>query len=151
MCSYCGCRNIPMIAKLNAEHDAILNASHTLQTALREQDPDLAREGSEKVSTLLHPHTQREQLGVFAEMKLDPQFTEHIDSLCAEHDELDQLLQGIAGGRLTLIPATLTLLNNHINREENGLFPAALTFLDDEQWDRIHRPALMDTSAPEEA
>lgn len=138
-----------MIAMLNAEHDAIVNASHALQTALREQDPHLAREGSETVAALLHPHTQREQLGVFAEMKLDPQFTEHIESLCAEHDELDQLLGNIGRGQLTLIPATLTLLNNHINREENGLFPAALTFLEDEQWDRIHRKNLMNTPAPE--
>jgi len=28
MCSYCGCRNIPMIAKLNAEHDAMPCAVH---------------------------------------------------------------------------------------------------------------------------
>ncbi len=53
MCSYCGCRNNPMIAKLNAEHDAIVNASHRLQTAVRDDDPDLAREGAEKVSILL--------------------------------------------------------------------------------------------------
>jgi hemerythrin-like domain-containing protein len=143
MCSYCGCRNIPMIAKLNAEHDAIVNASHRLQTALGDGDPDLAREGANEVSMLLHPHTAREELGVFAELKLDTMFTAHIESLCAEHDELDRLLEGISQGRLTLITETLTLLNNHINREENGLFPAALAYLDDEQWDRIHRPALM--------
>ena len=38
----------------------------------------------------------------------------------------------------------LALLNNHIDREENGLFPAALAFLDDNQWDIIQRPELMD-------
>ena len=38
----------------------------------------------------------------------------------------------------------ITLLNNHIDREENGLFPAALAFLDDDQWDTIQRPELMD-------
>jgi hypothetical protein len=35
MCSYCGCRNIPMIAKLNAEHDAIVNSTYALQAAFR--------------------------------------------------------------------------------------------------------------------
>jgi len=38
----------------------------------------------------------------------------------------------------------ITLLNNHIDREENGLFPAALAYLDDSQWDTIQRPELMD-------
>ena len=38
----------------------------------------------------------------------------------------------------------ITLLNNHIDREENGLFPAALAYLDDAQWDTIHRPEIMD-------
>lgn len=135
-----------MIAKLNAEHDAIVNVSYTLQIAVRDGDKDLAREGAEKLSTLLHPHTEREQLGVFAEMKLETTFTAHIESLCAEHDQLDALLELIAHGELRQIPALLTLLNNHIDKEENGLFPAALAFLDNEQWDRIHRPALMETS-----
>ena len=42
MCSYCGCRNIPMIAKLNAEHDAIVNSTYALQIAFRDQDTESA-------------------------------------------------------------------------------------------------------------
>ena len=45
MCSYCGCRNIPMIAKLNAEHYAIVNSSYALEIAFRDQDVDAARPG----------------------------------------------------------------------------------------------------------
>ena len=44
MCSYCGCRNIPMIAKLNAEHDAIVNSTYALQIAFRDQDVESARD-----------------------------------------------------------------------------------------------------------
>ena len=33
----------------------------------------------------------------------------------------------------------ITLLNNHIDREENGLFPAALAYLDNDQWDVIQQ------------
>ena len=84
MCSYCGCRNIPMIAKLNAEHD-----------------------------------------------------------------QLDADLEAIDAGDLTRIPTMIALLNNHIDREENGLFPAALAYLDDTQWDTIQRPELM--NGPEAA
>ena len=116
MCSYCGCRNIPMIAKLNAEHDAIVNSTYALQVALREQNVESAKTAGKILAELLHPHTHREQVGLFAEMKKDELFTEHIASLCAEHDELDGELSLIAAGDLTRITAMITLLNNHIDR-----------------------------------
>ena len=143
MCSYCGCRNIPMIAKLNAEHDAIVNSSYALEIAFRDQDLEAARLACKELGDLLHPHTHREQVGLFAEMEKDELFTEHVASLCAEHDELDADLDAIAAGDLPRIQTMITLLNNHIDREENGLFPAALAYLDDTQWDIIQRPELM--------
>jgi hemerythrin-like domain-containing protein len=143
MCSYCGCRNIPMIAKLNAEHDAIVNSTYALQIAAREQDKESARTAATILGELLHPHTHREQAGLFAEMAKDELFTEQIVSLCAEHDQLDADLAAITAGDLTRVSPMITFLNNHIDREENGLFPAALAFLDDDQWDTIQRPELM--------
>lgn len=144
MCSYCGCRNIPMIAKLNGEHDAIVNSTYALQIAFRDQDVEAARIAGKTLAELLHPHTHREQVGLFAEMEKDELFTEHIASLCVEHDQLDAELDVISAGDLRRIPTMITLLNNHIDREENGLFPAALAFLDDDQWDAIQRPELLD-------
>jgi hemerythrin-like domain-containing protein len=146
MCNYCGCREIPMIAKLNAEHDAIVNSTYALQVASREHNVESARTAGKILAELLHPHTHREQVGLFAEMKKDELFTEHIASLCAEHDELDNELELIAAGDMTRISPMITLLNNHIDREENGLFPAALAYLDDTQWDTIQRPELMDNN-----
>ena len=141
-----------MIAKLNAEHDAIVNSTYALQVAFRDQDAESAKTAGKVLAELLHPHTHREQVGLFAEMKKDELFTEHIASLCAEHDELDAELELIAAGDLTRITTMITLLNNHIDREENGLFPAALAYLDDSQWDTIQRPELMDTDeAPRDA
>jgi hemerythrin-like domain-containing protein len=139
MCSYCGCRNIPVIATLNAEHDAIVNSTYALQVAFRDHDIESAKTAGKVLAELLHPHTRREQDGLFAEMKKDELFTDHIASLCAEHDELDEELDLIAAGDLTRITPMITLLNNHIDREENGLFPAALAYLDDDQWDVIQR------------
>ncbi len=138
-----------MIAKLNAEHDAIVNSTSALRIAVREQDTESAKSAAEILGELLHPHTHREQVGVFAEMAKNELFTEHIASLCAEHNQLDADLAAITAGDLTRVPTMLTLLNNHIDREENGLFPAALTFLDDDQWNIIHRPELMDDDAHE--
>lgn len=126
MCSYCGCRNIPMIAKLNAEHDAIVNSSYALQVAYRERDLESAQTAGQILADLLRPHTRREENGLFAEMKRDELFTEHIASLCAEHAELDAELAAIDTGDLHRIPALITLLKNHIDREETGCFPPPL-------------------------
>ena len=136
-----------MIAQLNAEHDAIVNSSYALEIAYRDQDVEAARAACKELGELLHPHTRREENGLFAEMKKDELFTEHVASLCAEHAKLDSELEAIEAGDLASIPSMLTLLNNHIDREENGLFPAALAYLDDTQWDIVHRPELMDESA----
>jgi len=93
----------------------------------------------------VHPdQAVREQVGLFAEMAKDELFTEHVASLCAEHDQLDADLAAITAGDLTRISTMITLLNNHIDREENGLFPAALAYLDDDQWEVIQRPELME-------
>ena len=136
-----------MIAQLYAEHEAIVNGSYALEVAFRDQDTEAARTASKELGELLHPHTRREENGLFAEMKKDELFTEHVASLCAEHAKLDSELEAIEAGDLESIPKMLTLLNNHIDREENGLFPAALAYLDDTQWDIVHRPELMGESA----
>ena len=133
-----------MIAKLNAEHDAIVNSTYALQIAFRDQDVTAATTAGRILGELLHPHTHREQVGLFAEMAKDELFTEHVASLCAEHDQLDADLAAITAGDLTRISTMITLLNNHIDREENGLFPAALAYLDDDQWEVIQRPELIE-------
>ena len=128
----------------NAEHDAIVNSTYALQIAFRDQDVTAATTAGRILGELLHPHTHREQVGLFAEMAKDELFTEHVASLCAEHDQLDADLAAITAGDLTRISTMITLLNNHIDREENGLFPAALAYLDDDQWEVIQRPELME-------
>ena len=63
-----------------------------------------------------------------------------------ELDGEPEAIEAIEAGDLESIPKMLTLFNNHIDREENGLFPAALAYLDDTQWDIIQRPELMNGS-----
>jgi hypothetical protein len=98
MCSYCGCRNIPLIGPLSQQHQDITNCTYPLRTAM------LAG---------------------------------------AEHETIDSAVDAIVAGDLTRIQPLLTLLYNHIDREENGLFPAALAFLDNEQWDRLRAPEML--------
>ncbi|SDP47135.1 Hemerythrin HHE cation binding domain-containing protein [Nakamurella panacisegetis] len=138
MCSYCGCRNIPLIAQLTRQHENITNHTTALRAAERSDDPVTAAAAASVLSELLHPHTELEEQGLFAEMRADDMFSEHIESLCAEHEAIDAGLAAVEAGDLSRVGPLLTLLANHIDREENGLFPAALAYLDDEQWNHLH-------------
>jgi len=138
MCSYCGCRNIELIGRLSAQHDEIVNATSALRTAAAEQDLDAAAVACAGIARLLGPHTRLEERGLFTEMRRDDAFTAHIDALCEEHRAIDGELDAVAAGDLGRITPLIRLLRDHIDKEENGLFPAALASLENEQWDRLH-------------
>ena len=71
------------------------------------------------------------------------EFPEHITVLRSEHREIEATLGEATGG----VPAdptwpdrllgALTLLRDHILKEQDGVFPAALAALDVDQWERI--------------
>lgn len=137
MCSYCGCRAITVIGQLTAEHEAIINAAGMLGRIANAGDAAAARTAAEGLSALLEPHTVREEVGLFAELRRDPEFAEHVDALCVEHRELETYLAKVSGGDLAAATALDTLMRHHIDREENGIFPAAAIALDGETWDLI--------------
>ena len=137
MCSYCGCRAITVIGELTAEHEAIINATGMLSRAVAAGDAAAALTAAGTVSALLAPHTIREEVGLFAELRRDPEFTAPVDALCTEHRELDALLARVSGGELGAAVALETLMRRHIDREENGIFPAAAIAVDGQTWDLI--------------
>jgi len=82
-----------------------------------------------------------EEQGLFPEMAAE--FPEHIDVLRSEHREIENVL-GEAADRLPDDPTwpdrllgALFLLREHILKEQDGVFPAALIALDADQWERI--------------
>lgn len=138
MCTYCGCRSIELIGRLSAQHDEIVNATSALRVASTAQDVHAAADACAGIAELLHPHTRLEERGLFTEMRRDDAFTAHIDTLCAEHRAIDVELDAVAAGNLGRVAPLIRLLRDHIDKEENGLFPAALASLENEQWDRLH-------------
>ena len=150
MCSYCGCRDVVLIGQLTAEHEAIVNAGGQLHLAVAAGEMDQAGELLDELESLLHPHTDLEERGIFAELRQDETSTQHVDLLCGEHRDLDERLAVCRGGDWSGLDALLFALREHIEKEENGLFPAALTSLDGDQWERLHEdPAV--TGAPQHA
>ena len=74
-------------------------------------------------------------------LRRQEEFTDHIDSLCSEHTTLDAQLEAIrrAGSDVdpVLVDTFLHDLRHHIDREDNGLFPAAAIALDAPDWAEV--------------
>ena len=137
MCSYCGCESIEVIGRFMREHVAIINATGDLRRACATGDPARVTATATALGGLLDPHTGAEEAGLFAVLAEDDEFTHHVRSLCAEHLGLDALLDRVAGGEHALFPTLERALRDHIDREENGLFPAAAVALAGPEWGRV--------------
>ncbi|GAA6525972.1 hemerythrin domain-containing protein [Intrasporangium sp. DVR] len=135
MCSYCGCRSISLIGRFMDEHEDIVNAAGILQRAADGTDPHGVREALDHAIAHLHPHTSAEELGLFGVLRRNPDFTDHVDALCAEHAALDALAERIRDGETALIDRFVVELRDHIDKEENGLFPAAAIEMDGPDWE----------------
>lgn len=138
MCQYCGCREIPLLRDYIAEHERAVNYGGAAVRALDCDEYGRAREMLDAMASELRSHWQGEENGLFAVMGTDDLFAEHIAPLVREHRDLDALLDSVdlskADDRDRVREAIFELAE-HISKEEDGLFPAALTNLDGEQWD----------------
>lgn len=141
MCEYCGCQQIATIAELYREHDAVVALVGRIKAALPDRRLDDVAESCRQILAILAPHTVVEEEGLFPEMT--DEFPDHIGVLRSEHREIEKVLGEAAKGfpddptwpdRLV---AVLHLLREHILKEQDGVFPAALIALDAEQWERI--------------
>lgn len=150
MCSYCGCNAITTIGRLMDEHVEVINSTGMLRRACEARDADAVRAWAAKVAGQLTPHTDAEEVGLFAVMKEWDEFTEYITSLCGEHVTLDALLARVADGDFDAVTAFENALRQHIDREDNGLFPAAAVALSGPDWERVteqEAPYVMRTDA----
>ncbi|HZW45846.1 MAG TPA: hemerythrin domain-containing protein [Dermatophilaceae bacterium] len=141
MCEYCGCQQIATIAELTREHDAAVELVRQIKAALPDRRLDDVAQSCQQILAILAPHTVVEEEGLFPEM--NDEFPDHISVLRSEHREIEKVLGEAADGppddptwpdRLV---AVLHLLREHILKEQDGVFPAALAALDAGQWERI--------------
>lgn len=141
MCEYCGCQQITTIAELYREHEAAVTLISAIQSALPDQRQHDVVTACQQILAILAPHTVVEEEGLFPEMS--DEFPDHIEALRSEHRKIEKVLGEAADGfpddptwpdRLLGI---LFMLREHILKEQDGVFPAALIALDPDQWERI--------------
>lgn len=154
MCHYCGCREISLIKDFIAEHERATDLAGEAVRALNRGSVADAHGLVRDMATVLRAHWQGEERGLFAVMRQDDEYAEYIAALSREHRDLDHLLDTLdlddAGDRRRFIEA-VEELDRHIAKEEDGLFPASLTALDGEDWNRsmaAWREAHPDVGAP---
>ncbi len=138
MCSYCGCDSIEVIGRFMAEHVEIINATGDLRRAVASGDAEAVGTAREQVGILLWPHTQAEEGGLFRVMARDETFAGHIETLCGEHRSLDEWLSDVVPGDLAAMERFENALREHIDKEDNGLFPAAAVSLAGDDWLEVH-------------
>ena len=140
MCQYCGCRQIPLIRDYIAEHAQIVDAGDEALRALEQGDVHAARHSLSHMRETLTGHWAGEEAGVFSVMaETDASYAEYVDVLVDEHRSLAAFL-AVFDVALPADRERLRLevgaLAEHIEREEDGLFPASLIALSGGQWDR---------------
>jgi hemerythrin-like domain-containing protein len=143
MCEYCGCQALTVIARLTGEHDTVVAMIGEARAAITHADPDAAAAVARRMSTVLGPHTHVEEHGLFP--ALADEYPDHVDALRAEHRRIEAVLAEAAAGTpadstwLARLAAALHLLREHILKEQDGAFPAALISLGPDDWERIER------------
>ncbi|KJE19755.1 hypothetical protein FF36_05954 [Frankia torreyi] len=142
MSEYCWCTATPAIEDLIREHDELVELSAEAREAYRRGDLESLIDCCARISTVLGPHTVVEERGLFPPMAAE--FPEKIAILRGEHRRIEAVLAGAADGTARTDPTwaalaveMLTLLRRHIVKEQEGLFPAALAVLSNEQWDML--------------
>ena len=141
MCEYCGCHHAASLAALSREHDAVVNLAGEARRALAAGDLALAAGRARAIAAVLGPHTKVEERALFP--ALTAEFPMHVADLAGEHRLVEGVLAESADGTPThpswpvRLDGALTVLREHIRKEEDGLFPAALTSLSPDDWDRM--------------
>lgn len=141
MCEYCGCQSVTAIGELTREHDTVVNMIADVRTAHAADDVARMAVLARRVAAVLAPHTEVEEHGLFPLLADD--FPEHVAALEAEHRRIETVLAAASTGTPAdpgwprQLMETLDLLREHILKEQNGVFPAALTTLSGADWDRV--------------
>ncbi|PWI12918.1 hemerythrin HHE cation-binding protein [Streptomyces sp. Act143] len=146
MCEYCGCQALETIDELTQEHDEVVRLISHLRDAHRHGGVTRMAELAREIARVLGPHTRVEEHGLFPALAGD--FPDQIAALEAEHRRIEAVLAEASGAFLTdptwpgRLMEAMAVLRDHILKEQDGVFPAALANLSIEQWEAVEAARL---------
>lgn len=145
MCQYCGCRDIKTIGDLTAEHEQIRNLIGAVRVNADADRHGAAVESLRQLADLLATHDAIEEQSIYPAMREREEYADKVDILFREHEETDEMmaanltradLDGPAAVHWDEVLHVLWTLSEHVEHEENGMFPAAAIELSVEEWER---------------
>ena len=142
MCEHCGCRGVPPIAELMDEHLALLDEAHHVRRALGAGDRAAASAHLDDMVRHLAQHVRREERGVFAALRADGEFVEEVDRLEGEHRGFDAAIAALdvdAADLAGKVGRLLDELDDHVERENLGVFPVSVVTLGAAGWELVER------------
>jgi hemerythrin-like domain-containing protein len=150
VCEYCGCRSVAAIAELTDEHDRLRNLGRELTEAGSAGDRATAAALAQRMLAVLGPHTAVEEGGLFPALADD--FPQQMNDLSDDHSRIEAALAQLADGGgddwAAVSVAAVADLFEHILKEQDGVFPAALSTLTGAQWDQVAAARIRAAAAP---
>jgi hypothetical protein len=141
MCEYCGCQALAPIDELTREHEQVLGLISEVGAAQASGDVPRIADLARRIAAVLGPHSHVEEHGLFP--ALAREFPDQIADLEAEHGLVDAVLAEAAAGPPSdpawpnRLATTLIALREHIFKEQDGVFPAALASLRTADWEAV--------------
>lgn len=148
MCQYCGCDRIGPIGALMDDHFVIRNLCGHIRRHVEAGERHSAVELTSELRRIFSVHNAVEEAGLYLSMTRFEEYEDKAATLYDEHDALDALLDEVLvraetdGAEHVDFAALLNefdVLVEHINHEDNGLFPAAAVILESADWERCER------------
>jgi hemerythrin-like domain-containing protein len=124
------------------EHAELLEIAGDIGRNLADGERGEADRGLLVLELRLGEHVDREERGIFAALRDQGDFVDAVDDLEAEHVAFDSELEDLAPGAEDFderVGRLLRELSDHIDKENLGIFPAAVTTLGAAGWDIVSR------------
>ncbi len=142
MCEHCGCRGVQPIAELMDEHLALLDLAGEVRRLLLAGDRGAAADRLAVLTGHLGRHVRREEAGVFAALVAQGDFTDEVAALEADHRTFDAAVACLDPGADDFadhVSRLLRELDDHVERENLGIFPVSVVTLGATGWHTVDR------------
>lgn len=142
MCEHCGCRQVPPIGELMEEHGALREQAHRVRRLLSEGDRGSALVELAELVGRLGRHVGREEAGIFTALREQGEFADEVTQLEGEHLDLDAEIAALdtaAPDFEARVGRLFAALDEHIEREDLGIFPVSVVTLGASGWERVER------------
>jgi hemerythrin-like domain-containing protein len=142
VCGHCGCQAVDAIGELRDEHAALTDGADAVRSALAAGGRAAAAEHLARLLPDLARHVAREERGIFTALREQGDFAEEVEALEDEHVALDVAIAALDPQGIefeTRVLGLLGELDQHIEREDLGVFPVSVVTLGASGWATVDR------------